>query len=151
MPLQVSISFLSFGYQGTLCGSEVEEDWRSQTGWWILEEEDTLNQLRRAQRDWNCMHRACMCLYQVLCTYIRAVGLIFLWDYNGESWCISNYFACLWMTFLLLGLPSPALIWGLSPCLSVSSFVTSGCCLLKTCTFLKRKYKGRALRVEWVT
>lgn len=58
---------------------------------------------------------------------------------SGSMW-ISNSFACSWDSFPPIGLPCPALIGRLLPCLIIS--VLPGCCLLETCSFLKRKQRG---------
>lgn len=69
--------------------------WRDSMWGWVeerLEKSKTmpedlgpLNQLSKAHRDWNCKHRACMDLYQFLCTNIRAVALVFCGTPNRKE------------------------------------------------------------------
>ena len=50
--------------------------------------------------------------------------------------------------FPSVGLPLPASIKGFCFCQIVSCFVLSTCCVLETCSFLKRKYRGRGFGEE---
>lgn len=62
---------------------------------------------------------------------------------KSGSRCISDSFTCPWDTFPPVGLPCPASIWGVSLCLTVSSFYLPGFCFLEACSFLNRKQRGR--------
>lgn len=59
---------------------------------------------------------------------------------NSGGRCFSDSFACSWDSFPPIGLPCPALIIGVL--FYWILFVISGHCLLETCSFLKRKWRG---------
>lgn len=58
-------------------------------------------------------------------------------------------FACSCASFSPIGLPCLTFLWGLLLCLTVSCFVLFSCCLLKACSFLKRKWTESGSGGEW--
>lgn len=134
--------------------------WRDSMWRWVeerLKESKTmpedlgpLNQLTKAHRDWNCKHRACMDLYQFLCTNVRAVALVFLWYSKQKRTGLSRTLLPTRISFLLLELPCPASIWGLSPSLNVSLIFGYILVLsLGDLYLLWRKWRSESVE-EWV-
>lgn len=104
-------------------------------------------------RDWKGKHRAYMGLYQFLCVYVMAVDWCIFRTLISGTGCISDSFACCWVSFLPIGVLCPNLMWGILPCLIGFCFVLFGCHLLEAYFFLKRKWKGIRLgekRKVWV-
>ena len=78
-----------------------------------------LTGLQCANRDWSSKTGSCMCLYLIPSIYVKAVRLVFCGTSHIGNWFIWVF----WLIFPPIGLPCPALIWELPPCLIVSCFV----------------------------